>query len=48
MTAPAGGVLQIDWRDDDHVVMTGLAEWEFSGLFDPADGRWTRDAENAA
>ena len=21
----------IEWRDDDHVVMTGAAEWEFSG-----------------
>ena len=48
VTVPAGGALQIEWRADDHVVMTGLAEWEFSGLFDPADGRWTRDAENAA
>lgn len=45
---PSGGTLSIDWRDDDHVVMTGPAEWEFSGHFDPANGAWTRDAENAA
>ncbi len=38
-----GGVLQIDWREDDHVLMTGPAEWEFSGRFDPATGLWTKD-----
>ncbi len=38
-----GGILQIDWRDDDHVLMTGPAEWEFSGQFDPATGLWTKD-----
>ncbi|MEP4561575.1 MAG: diaminopimelate epimerase [Nitratireductor sp.] len=40
-----GGPLMIEWRDDDHVIMTGPAEWEFSGRFDPATGAWTRDAE---
>ena len=32
----------IEWRDDDHVVMTGPAEWEFSGTLRsgrPAPGR---------
>ena len=30
-----GGVLHIDWReDDDHVIMTGLAELEFDGTLD--------------
>ena len=38
----------IDWRDDDHVIMTGPAEWEFSGSFDPATGGWARDTESAA
>ena len=47
VTVP-GGVLRIEWRDDDHVVMTGPAEWEFSGSFDPATGAWRRDAESAA
>jgi diaminopimelate epimerase len=42
VTVP-GGPLAIDWRDDDHVVMTGPAEWEFSGTFDPATGLWSRD-----
>ena len=45
VTVP-GGVLLLDWRDDDHVIMTGPAEWEFSGLFDPETGAWTRDAES--
>ena len=48
VTVPSGGTLKIDWRADDHVVMTGPAEWEFSGRFDPATGAWTRDAESAA
>lgn len=43
-----GGQLHIEWRSDDHVVMTGPAEWEFSGTFDPATGSWTRDTESAA
>ena len=38
----------IDWRDDDHVVMTGPAEWEFSGTFDPATGAWARDQQDVA
>jgi len=42
-----GGPLQILWREDDHVVMTGPAEWEFSGRFDPATGAWEREAEGA-
>ncbi len=46
VTVP-GGPLQIDWRDDDHVIMAGPAEWEFSGLFDPRTGAWTRDVESA-
>lgn len=48
VTVPSGGVLAIEWRDDDHVVMTGPAEWEFSGRFEPATGAWSRDAEDAA
>ncbi|MCO5064335.1 MAG: diaminopimelate epimerase [Rhizobiaceae bacterium] len=47
ITVP-GGLLHIEWRSDDHVVMTGPAEWEFSGTFDPATGAWTRDKESAA
>lgn len=47
VTVP-GGLLDIVWRDDDHVIMTGPAEWEFSGTFDPATGQWQRDIEGAA
>jgi diaminopimelate epimerase len=32
-----GGELMIEWREkDDHVLMTGPAEFEFAGQFDPA------------
>lgn len=48
VTAPSGGKLLIEWRDDDHVIMTGPAEWEFSGLLDPATGSWEREVEGAA
>jgi diaminopimelate epimerase len=48
ITAPSGGVVRILWRDDDHVVMTGPAEWEWSGMLDPATGSYTRDVQEAA
>ena len=36
ITVP-GGDLAIDWRErDDHVLMTGPAEFEYEGTFDPA------------
>ena len=47
VTVP-GGDLSIEWRDDDHVIMTGPAEWEFSGSFDPASGSWAREQQGAA
>ena len=40
--------LVIDWRADDHVVMTGPAEWEWSGKLDPATGAFIRDEEPEA
>ncbi|TIM59738.1 MAG: diaminopimelate epimerase, partial [Mesorhizobium sp.] len=40
--------LHVEWRGDDHVILTGAAEWEFSGSFDPATGVWARDTESAA
>ena len=43
-----GGPLGIEWLANDHVMMTGPAEWEFSGTFDPATGAWERDAESVA
>ena len=39
-----GGTLSIEWREDNHVIMTGAAEWEFSGRFDPLTGAHTSDA----
>ncbi|GAB4355358.1 MAG: diaminopimelate epimerase [Oricola sp.] len=47
VTVP-GGDLLIEWRDDDRIVMTGPAEWEFSGLLDPATGEWKRDGDAAS
>jgi diaminopimelate epimerase len=47
VTVP-GGDLRLEWRADAHVIMTGPAEWEFSGSFDPATGAWARDTESAA
>ncbi len=43
VTVP-GGPLEILWREDDHVIMTGPAEWEFAGHFDPATGTWERES----
>lgn len=42
-----GGDLVVEWRADDHVVLTGPAEREWVGTLDPATGGWTR-AEEAA
>ncbi|TIM28069.1 MAG: diaminopimelate epimerase [Mesorhizobium sp.] len=48
LVTPGGGSLHVEWRGDDHVILTGAAEWEFSGSFDPASGVWARDTESAA
>ncbi len=47
-SSPNRGMLQIEWRDDDHVIMTGPAEWEWSGTLDPATGTFRRDDAEAA
>jgi diaminopimelate epimerase len=46
VTSP-GGDLIIAWRADDHVIMTGPAEREFAGSFDPETGAWARQKELA-
>lgn len=43
-----GGELRIEWRDDDHVLLTGPAELEFSGSLEPATGAWTRERQDVA
>jgi len=35
-----GGDLDIIWDENDHILMTGPAEYEFSGRFDPATGQY--------
>jgi len=47
-SAPSRQPLVIEWRDNDHVVMTGPAEWEWSGKVDPVTGAFSRDAEPEA
>jgi diaminopimelate epimerase len=48
-SSPQGGTLTIDWREsDEHVVMTGPAEWEWSGTVDPSTGLWSRDGAQGA
>jgi len=42
-----GGDLVIEWLANDHVMLTGPAEFEFSGSLDPATGAWTREDEAA-
>lgn len=42
-----GGDLLIDWRADDHVVLTGPAELEFAGTLDPATGAFARDTRDS-
>lgn len=46
VTVP-GGDLVVEWRADDHVILTGPAEFEFSGELDPATGAWARDKADA-
>jgi diaminopimelate epimerase len=43
-----GGDLVIEWRADDHVLLTGPAELEFAGSFDPATGSWTPAQQDVA
>jgi diaminopimelate epimerase len=44
VTVP-GGPLQIEWQDNDHVIMTGPAQWEFAGKLDPETGAFERARE---
>jgi len=48
-SSPVRQPLVIDWREsDDHVIMTGPAEWEWAGQLDPATGAWQKTAEPEA
>lgn len=44
MVTLPGGRLSISWKKNDHVLLTGPTEYEFSGLLDPASGRYTRSS----
>jgi diaminopimelate epimerase len=43
-----GGPLTVEWRDDDHVFMTGPIEEEFTGTLDPETLAWSATARGAA
>jgi len=43
-----GGDLLVEWRPDDHVILTGPAELEFAGNLDPATGTWSRETQDVA
>lgn len=38
-----GGILNIFYREDDHIIMTGPIEYEFSGFFNPLTGSYKKD-----
>ena len=43
-SSPERQSLSIDWRErDGHVIMTGLAEWEWAGTLDPRTGSFQRE-----
>lgn len=44
MTVP-GGDLRVEWQESGNVRMTGPAQFEFSGMLDPATGAFERDLE---
>jgi diaminopimelate epimerase len=43
-----GGPLDVEWRGDDHVWMTGPVETEFEGTLDPETLVWEASARGAA
>jgi diaminopimelate epimerase len=38
-----GGDLEVEWDDNDHVLMSGPVAFEFAGRMDPATGAFERD-----
>lgn len=38
-----GGDMEIEWNEDNRILMTGPTEYEFSGLLDPQTGEFFRD-----
>ncbi|WP_074381209.1 diaminopimelate epimerase [Bartonella doshiae] len=39
----SGGTLNVFYREDDHIVMTGPIKYEFSGFLNPLTGSYTKD-----
>lgn len=40
-----GGDLVLAWKENNHVIMTGPTEWEWSGVLNPQTGEWARDED---
>ncbi len=38
--------MKIEWRDDNHVIMSGPTEFEYDGYLDAATGEAGRDGRN--
>ncbi len=38
-----GGILNIFYREDNHIIMTGPAQYEFSGFLNPLTGSYKKD-----
>ncbi|MFK7901693.1 MAG: diaminopimelate epimerase, partial [Nitratireductor sp.] len=43
ITVPSGKNLIIEWLENNHVLMSGPAEFEFFGQFDRDTGEWKKD-----
>lgn len=46
-SSPIREPLTIEWRQDNHVIMTGPAQWEWAGLLDPQVGSWQRSSDES-
>ncbi|MDC9700753.1 MAG: diaminopimelate epimerase [Alphaproteobacteria bacterium] len=40
-----GGALLVEWKDNNHILITGPVNYEFSGKITLADGAWQRETE---
>ncbi len=47
ITTP-GGDLQINWQENNSILMSGAVEYEFSALLDPLTGEWSTARDTAA
>jgi len=41
-----GGDLEIEWKQDNNILMRGPVEYEFSGMLDPLTGNWFEGSDD--